>query len=290
VERITSKIPFRWALLAPLILLLAVFVAYPLGYSFYLSLTDFTLLQRSGEFVGFDQYSKVLANDDYWTSMRITGVYVVIAVSLELVLGLLIAMALQQQRRARNITRAMLLVPMFIAPVAIGLTFRFLLNQQLGVIPVLLGKIGIEIDFFSPGLALITLALIDVWQWTPFMVLLFLSGLESRPQAPLEAARMDGASAWLTFRALTLRMLAPVITVAVIVRVLEASKLFEYVYVVTGGGPGGSTESVQYLMYQTGIRFFRLGEASAMAFVLLAILLIPIVLFFRGMRREGAGA
>jgi multiple sugar transport system permease protein len=284
------RIPFRWALLGPLLLLLAIFVAYPLGYSLYLSFTDFTLLRRTGDLVGFDQYAKVLANDRYWDSMVRTGVFVAIAVTVELVAGLAIALALQQQRWARNATRALLFVPMFIAPVAVGLTFRFLLNQQLGVVPTALGAVGIDVDPLGAGLALPTLALIDAWQWTPFMVLLILSGLESRPKAPLEAARMDGASSWLTFRAVTLRALAPVLAVAVVVRVLEASKLFEYVYVVTGGGPGGATESLQYLMYQTGVRFFRLGEAAAMAFVLLVVLLVPLVFFFRGVRRERSAA
>jgi multiple sugar transport system permease protein len=272
----------------PLIAILGIFVLYPLGYSFYLSLTNYDLLAQQGSFVDTAQYAQVLASDSYWESMKITGIYVLIAVSVELVLGLAIALALQRQIWARNITRALLFTPMFIAPVAVGLTFRYLLNQQLGVVPSLLDDLGIQINFFGPSLALPTMALIDAWQWTPFMVLLFLSALEARPKAPLEAARIDGASAWLTFRALTLRMIAPVITVAVIVRVLEASKLFEYVYVITGGGPGGSTSSVQFLMYQTGIRFFRLGEAAAMAFVLLAVLLVPLVLFFRAMRNEAA--
>lgn len=283
-------IPFRWALLAPLVVLLAVFVAYPLGYSLYLSFTDFTLLRRTGDFVGLDQYAKVLGSERYWDSMIRTGLFVAMAVTIELFVGLAIALALQQQKWARNATRALLLVPMFIAPVAVGLTFRFLLNQQLGVIPTALGKVGIEIDFFGSNMALPTLALIDAWQWTPFMVLLILSGLEARPKAPLEAARMDGASPWLVFRAVTLRALAPVLAVAVVVRVLEASKLFEYVYVVTGGGPGGATESMQFLMYQTGVRFFRLGEAAAMAFILLAVLLIPLVFFFRGVRNDRSAA
>jgi multiple sugar transport system permease protein len=278
-------VPFRWMMLGPLLLLLAVFVAYPLGYSFYLSLTDYTLLKRTGDLVGTEQYATVLSNGDYGHSLRVTATYVVISVAIELVIGLAVALALQRQRWASNVTRAVLFTPMFIAPVAVGLTFRYLLNQQLGVVPVLLGKVGIDIDFFGSSTALLSMALIDAWQWTPFMVLLFLSGLEARPKAQLEAARIDGARDWLTFRALTLPMLMPVIAVAVIVRVLESSKLFEYVFVITNGGPGGATESVQYLMYQTGIKFFRLGEASAMAFVLLAILLVPIVFFFRHMRR-----
>jgi multiple sugar transport system permease protein len=272
-------------MVTPLLLLLAVFVVYPVGYSLFLSFTDYKLTTQDPQLVGAEQYSRVLADGDFATSLRITAVFVVVAVTIELVLGMLLALALQRQRWARNFTRAMLFAPMFIAPVAVGLVFRYLLNQQLGLLPQILNDLGIGIDFFSPSTALFTMAFIDVWQWTPFMVLLLLAGLESRPRAPFEAARVDGASEWLTFRTLTLRMILPVVGVAVIVRLLEASKLFEYVYVITNGGPGGKTESLQFLMYQTGIRFFRLGEAAAMAFLALAVLVIPIAVLFWQVRK-----
>lgn len=272
----------------PLLVLLGVFVVYPVGYSFFLSFTDYRLTTQDATLIGVEQYSRVLGDGDFGVSLRITAVYVLIAVTVELVLGMVLALALYRQRWARNLTRSLLFAPMFVAPVAVGLVFRYLLNQQLGLLPGLLNDVGINFDFFSPSTALITMAFIDVWQWTPFMVLMLLAGLESRPKAPFEAARVDGASEWLTFRLLTLRMLLPVIGVAVTVRMLEASKLFEYVYVITNGGPGGSTESLQFLMYQTGIHFFRLGEAAAMAFLALAVLSVPILLLFRQMRKEEA--
>lgn len=281
-----QKIPFGWRMAIPLLLLLGAVVLYPLGYSLWISLTDYTLTARRGDWVGLENYSKVFTGGRFGDSLRITMVFVVVAVTVELVLGLIIALALSKQKWVRNVTRAFLFTPMFIAPVAVGLTFRYLLNSQLGIIPQALDAVGITIDFFSPSLALFSMAAIDVWQWTPFMVLMFLAGLESRPREPFEAARVDGASEWLTFRMLTLRMLVPVIIVAVLVRTLEATKLFEYVFVITNGGPGGATESLQFLMYQTGIRFFRLAEASAMAFVFLAILLIPIILLFVQLRRS----
>lgn len=281
-----TRVPFGWRMMTPLLVLLAIFVVYPVCYSFYLSLTGYRLTSQDPYWVGIQQYEKVLQDGDFIRSLGLTMIFVAIAVTLELVLGMILALALQRQTWARNAIRALLFTPMFIAPVAVGLIFKYLLNEQLGLLPSALEGIGINIDFFGPGTALITLALIDVWQWTPFMVLLLLAGLESRPKSPYEAARVDGASEWLTFRTLTLPMMWSVISVAVIVRVLEASKLFEYVYVITNGGPGGQTESLQFLMYQTGIRFFRLGEASAMAFLFLLILLVPIVLLFRQLKKE----
>ena len=285
LERLAARLPFRWWMALPLVLLLGIFVLYPLGFSFYLSLTNYKLTSRNLSFFGFEQYNRVLTDGDFTDSLKITLTFVVAAVLIELVLGLALALALQRQRIARNVTRALLFTPMFIAPVAVGLVFRFLLNQQLGLIPNAIARLGIHIDFFSPAYALGSMVLIDVWQWTPFMVLLFLSALESLPKAPFEAARVDGASAWLTFRTLTLPMLMPVIGIATVIRVLEASKLFEYVFVITNGGPGGVTESLQFIMYQTGVRFFRLAEASAMAFVFLAVLALPIIWMLRQVRK-----
>ncbi len=211
--------------------------------------------------------------------------FVAVAVGVELVIGLAIALALQKQRWARDLTRSMLLAPMFITPIAVGLTFRFLLNDQLGAIPEMLRAVGLEYDFFGPGRALFTIAFIDVWQWTPFMVLLLLAGLESIPREPLDAARMDGAGGLYVLRRVTLPLLAPVLVVAILLRCLDAMKVFEYVFATTRGGPGTETETLQYFIYQTGIQFFRLGSAASMAFVVLVVVLAVIVVAFRRMER-----
>ena len=276
-------------MLAPVLAITGVAVGFPLGYAFYLSLTDYRLTSRGApDFVGLENYFFVLTEPRMWNAFSNTATYVVVAVALQTVLGLAIALALQKQQWARDLTRAMLLAPMFITPIAVGLTFRFLLNDQLGALPAMLRSLGIDYDFFGPGNALFTLALIDVWQWTPFMVLLLLAGLESVPRQPLEAAKVDGASAWYAFRRVVLPLLTPVLTVAVLLRSLDALKVFEYVYATTRGGPGTETETIQYFTYQTGIQFFRLGEASAVAFVLLAIVLTLIVLLFRRLQRSAA--
>ncbi len=278
---------FRWAMLAPVLTITGVAVGFPLGYALYLSLTDYRLTSQGAPgFVGLENYLFVLTDPRMWNAFSNTAVFVILAVALQTVLGLTIALALQKQKWARDVTRAMLLAPMFITPIAVGLTFRFLLNDQLGAIPAALRGIGVSIDFFGPGNALVTLALMDVWQWTPFMVLLLLAGLESIPRQPLEAARVDGASAWYTFRRVVLPLLTPVLTVAVLLRSLDALKVFEYVYATTRGGPGTETETIQYFTYQTGIQFFRLGEASAVAFVLLAIVMTLIVILFRRLQRS----
>lgn len=278
----------RIRMMLPLVVVLAAVVGYPLAYSFYLSLTDYKITSRGQvAFRGLEQYDNALNDPDYVQALLTTGTFVVAAVALELVIGMLLALALQRQRWVRNLSRSFLLAPMFITPIAVGLMFRFLLNSQLGAIPAMLDRFGFSMDFFGSGTALWTIVAIDVWQWTPFMMLMLLAGLEGLPRQPFEAARVDGASALFTFRKVTLPLLRPVIVVAVLIRSLDALKVFEYVYATTRGGPGTETQTIQYLIYNTGITFFRLASASAMAYLLLAVVVVLVVLLFARIRRGG---
>lgn len=279
------RIPFKYKMIMPLILVLLAVVGYPIVYSVWLGFTDYKLVSRSVNYVGFDNYISVLVNPHFWSAMAVTVVYVLIAVSVGLALGLVLALALQKQKWMKNVTRSLLLTPMFITPVAVGLMFRFMLNDQLGLIPKMLGKIGINYDFLGPGKALVTLAFVDVWQWTPFMMLLLLAGLESLPKQPFEAARVDGAGSWYVFRRVTFPLLVPIMSIAILLRSLDATKMFEYVWATTRGGPGIETQTIQYFAYQTGIQFFRLSEASAMGFILLLLVMIVIVVLFRRLER-----
>ena len=282
----TTPLKFQHGMVAPLIALFVGVVGFPLGYAAYLSVTDYKLTDRGApDIVGADNFVATFGDSGFWNAFGTTALYVVVAVGLELVIGLALALSLQKQKWAKDLTRSMLLAPMFITPIAVGLTFRFLLNDQLGAIPTMLHAIGVDYDFFGPGRALFTLALIDVWQWTPFMVLLLLAGLESIPKEPLDAARMDGAGGFYVLRRVTLPLLAPVLVVAILLRSLDAMKTFEYVFATTRGGPGTETETLQYFIYQTGIQFFRLGSASSMAFVVLILVLAVIVVAFRRMER-----
>ncbi len=277
---------FQNAMMAPLLSVMAVAVGFPLLYSLWLGFTSYQLVSGGvADFVGLDNYIRILSDGDYWTSLSATATYVFLSVTFELIIGLTLALALQSQKWFKNFTRSFLLAPMFITPIAVGLMFRFFLNDQLGAIPYYLDQVGLSYDFFGSGRALISLAFIDVWQWTPFMVLLLLAGLESIPKQPIEAARVDGANRFYIFRRVTLPMLSPILIVAVLLRGLDALKVFEYVYATTRGGPGIETKTIQYLTYQTGISYYRLAEASAMAFILLVIVLGVIILLFRRLER-----
>lgn len=279
-------VPFQYRLLLPLLLVLTAVLIYPLAFSFWVSLHDYKLTALGKEqFVGLTNYSALLFNPSYWWAMANTLSFVGLAVGLELVCGFGLALLLHGSLPVRHLFRSVLLTPMFITPIAVGLMFRFLLNSQLGIIPYILQGLGIQVDWFGPRLALFSIVLIDVWQWTPFMLLLLLAGLESLPAEPFEAARVDGASGWAMVRHITIPLLQPVILAAVIIRMLDAFKVFEYVYAITRGGPGERTEVIQYHIYRVGFRFFRMGEAAAMAYTLIVITLMLVVLLFFVLRR-----
>ena len=269
----------KYKLILPLVFLLSGIMLYPLIFSVWLSLQDYRLTRINDvQFVGFENFGLIATDPSFLNAMGNTVSFVVSAVILELILGLSLALLIQKLVIFQGAIRSILLAPMFITPIAVGLMFRFLLNSEIGIIPFYLFKVGISLDWFGPGLALFSIVLIDVWQWTPFMLLMFLAGLEALPKTPFEAARVDGAGRWLTFSSITLPMLRPVLIVALIIRALDAFKVFEYVFAITRGGPGNSTETIMYYIYQTGFRFFRMGEAAAASILLIIFILVFVIL------------
>ena len=270
--------PLNHKLVLPLALVLSAVMLYPLAFSAWISLHDYRLTRLNDiQWRGLENFTFMVTEPAFLNAMGNTLTFVFGAVLLELVIGLAVAILVKKMLHFQNLARSVLLAPMFITPIAVGLMFRSLLNSQMGVITHYLGKVGINIDWFGTDLALFSIILIDVWQWTPFMVLMFLAGLESLPRAPFEAARVDGAGAWLTFRHVTLPMLRPVIVVALIIRALDAFKVFEYVFAITRGGPGNATDTIMYFIYKTGFRFFRMGEAAAAAFLLIAVTMVLVI-------------
>ncbi len=282
------RIPFKYQLLLPMAFIMAAILIFPLGYSFVISLQNYTLSRIGQErFIGLENYANLLSNSAYWAAMRNTVEFVVIAVSIEVTLGFFLAVLLHNKATfLRGFFRSTLLSPMFITPIAVGLIFRFLTNSQLGVIPNLLKLINIQIDFFSPSLALFSIALIDVWQWTPFMLLLLLAGLESLPEEPFEAARVDGAQGWKMIWYITLPLMRPIILAAIVIRMLDAFKVYEYVYAITRGGPGEATETMQYFIYRTGFIYFRAGEAAAMSYTFILVITVMVIILFRILRGQ----
>jgi len=268
----------KYKLIVPLVLVLSAIMLYPLAFSGWLSFQNYRLTRLDDVYpVGFENYRFVATDPAFLNAMGNTLTFVFGAVTLELILGLSLALLVQRLRIMRGFVRSVLLAPMFITPIAVGLMLRFLLTSEIGVVSHYLGLLGLSVDWFGPQMALFTIILIDVWQWTPFMLLMLLAGLEALPKTPFEAARVDGAGPWLTFSRITLPMLMPVIVVALIIRALDAFKVFEYVFATTRGGPGDQTVTIMYFIYQTGFRFFRMGEAAAAAVMLIAVILVLVV-------------
>jgi multiple sugar transport system permease protein len=280
--------PFKYQLLVPMILILLAILIFPLTYSARISLQDFELSKIGQEkFIGLTNYFNLFKNREYWIAMRNTIVFVLIAVSIEFVLGFGLALILHNKNTfMRGFFRSTLLSPIFITPIAVGLIFRFLTHSQLGVITLVLQAIGIDINFFNPKLALFSIAMIDVWQFTPFMLLLLLAGLESLPEEPFEAARVDGAQGWKLIWNITLPLMRPIILASVVIRMLDAFKVYEYVYAITRGGPGDATETMQWFIYRTGFTYFRAGEAAAMSYVYILVITIMVMILFYILRGE----
>ena len=253
-------LPFKYQLLVPMIVILLAILIFPLAYSARISLQDYQLTKIGQEkFIGLTNYINLFKNHSYWVAMRNTIVFVLIAVSIEVVLGFGLALILHNKNTfGRSYFRSTLLTPIFITPIAVGLIFRFLTHSQLGVITLALQAIGIDINLFGPKLALFSIAMIDVWQFTPFMLLLLLAGLESLPEEPFEAARVDGAQGWKLIWNITLPLMRPIILASMVIRMLDAFKVYEYVYAITRGGPGEEQKPCSGLFIALALLIFAL--------------------------------
>lgn len=274
VER---RFSVSWLLLLPGGVLLALIVALPLLTGIGLSFTEYNLtLSDVPTLLGLENYiDAVLLNDQFLNSVFNTAVFVAGAVTLELGFGFGLALLLWGRFPGRGLFRAVLLTPMFVAPIATGLMFRFMFDPQMGVIPYLLGMVGLGgISWFSdPTLAMVTVIVADVWQWTPYMIILLLAGLESLPSAPYEAARIDGASRLDQFLEITLPLMRPVIAATLIIRTIDASKVFAKIYTMTSGGPGTATETIAWFIYRTGFQSYHLGAAASQAVTVLLMII-----------------
>jgi multiple sugar transport system permease protein len=279
-----SRLPLL--LLTPTALFALAVTVFPLGYAVFTSIQAFRF-GRPVAFIGLLNYQNLLVDPNFRGSVATTLIYTVAATAIEFVLGMALALLLKDDLPLQGIIRSALIIPMIVAPVVVGIVWRLLYNSDVGlfsyVVQLLTGQSLLVLS--SPTLALPALILVDVWEWTPFMFLILLAGIQSLPQEPFEAARVDGASAWGSFRLLMLPMLRPVIMVAVLIRAMDAFTVFDQVYVLTNGGPGTATEVATLMVFKTAFRFSQIGYGAAMALTLLALVMalsVAIVRVFRG--------
>ena len=275
--------------IAPAFVAIGLILVYPLGYSLWLSFHEWTLrgFRQGVPWVGLQNYINLFRNPEFLNSLRITFTFMILAVGIELVLGMMLALLLNHDLRGKNILRALILLPMMCTNVVIGLTWRLLLNYEFGLVNYYLGVLGIEsIEWLSkPAVALPAVILVDVWNTTSFVALLLLAGLQALPEEPFEAARIDGASGWQSFTHLTLPLLRQTILVAVLWRVIDTFRIFDVIYLLTAGGPARATETVSIYVYRYGFQSFNLGFASASSYIMILIMILIAVVLARLMGR-----
>jgi len=262
-------------LLGPTLIFLIVMVIFPLFYSLGVSFTDYTL-GGSARFIGFRNYAELVTGGDLWVVSLITLRFTVIAVAIEMVLGILIAFALNQRLPGVGIARVIVFLPMMLAPLIVGYFWRFLLDQTFGLVNWSLGLIGIEpvAWFVVPRNAMAAIVLVDVWQWTPFVVLLTLAALGTIPHELREAATLDRAPAWMKFRQIYWPYMKFPVVLAFLFRTIDCLKMFDLAYVLTGGGPGDFTTTLSLLVYRYSFLFFKIGKASAISWILVIVIII----------------
>jgi len=278
---VISKTERRFALtlLLPAIVILALVGVFPSIYCAWLSFTSINLSRAGYQYIGFDNWREVLRSPYFWNAFWITIKFVVVAVSVELGLGLGIALVFAGRLRNKFL-RTIMLIPMIMAPVVVGLGFYYLYDGFFGLIPWALRQIGLLAGIAPLGdarFALWAVIAVDVWQWTPFMVLILLAGVESLPVAPYEAAQVDNASKWQVFTKITLPLLKPIILIAVLLRVIDAFKVFDTVYVLTAGGPSSATDVLSMWTYRESFLLFNVSKGATVSLIMLYIVLITCV-------------
>jgi len=232
-------------------------------------------------FNGLDNFRRLVFDPKFFHSMRITGIYVVFSLILETFAGLGIALLLNKEIRGKIIFRSLLILPMVTAPTVVAFIWKILLHPTLGVLNYLLSLIGIAPHDWlgNPSIALYTVVFIEFWQWTPFMALVLLAGLEALPPDPFEMAKTEGAGRWLVFRRITLPMLGPVFVIAVLIRMIWLFKYFDVIYTLTRGGPGVATNVVGMEIYRVAFREWNIGYGLTLGWIQLLIVLAIVEIF-----------
>lgn len=271
-----------YSVIAPGLLLLAALALYPFVFLVKISFQEYSPINSRNPFVGLDNYIRLLTYINFWNSIRVTVTFVVAAVAIELVLGLGLALLYNQHLIGKRILRTLILLPIVMTPTVVGLMFRFMMNEQYGILNFFISILGAQRTAWLSDInyALPALIATDIWQWTPFMLLILLAGLQGLPEEVYEAVRVDGASKWQAFIYVTVPMLSKVIYIAALLRVIDSFRAYDTVYMMTRGGPINATSTMSWLVYDKGFRTLDFGFGAAICVVMLIIMLsiLPAVL------------
>jgi multiple sugar transport system permease protein len=278
-------------LIGPPFLIIFILTVAPFFYSLYLSTWKMNFaMPGSIRFIGLENFRYMVMEDPYfWTIIRNTAVQVFGTVSLQVVIGVLLALLFSRAARGMNIARSLLMLPMMATPVVIGVIWRFMVNPEFGIINYLLSLLRIPgPDWLGrPGLAMATIIAADVWLSTSFVTIILIAGISSLPIEPFEAATVDGASSWQSFFYITLPLLSPVIWVAVMFRLIDALKRFDSIVIMTAGGPGNATETLNLFAYSNAFTMMDAGYGSALAVLLFILIGVISIFTIRRVQRGG---
>jgi multiple sugar transport system permease protein len=266
----------RWLFVLPTLLLLLAFGIYPFLRSLYISFTEYSVVVHEPPvYIGLQNYIDLLTDEQLWIYFGTTGRYALITVSLEMVVGFGLALLLRDSFKGSGLITTLMLVPMMLSPVIVGMFWKLMLNPGFGIWNYLIGLGGQGPDWLGdPQLAFWAIIIVDVWMWSPFVMLLCLSGLRAIPDYLYEAAVIDRASSWHQFWRITIPQVAPILLIAMLFRAVEAIKAFDLAWVLTSGGPGDATELIAINLYrQAFLGQFRTGRSAALAYIIWMIII-----------------
>jgi ABC-type sugar transport system permease subunit len=285
-----------WYLVLPAFLTILLVALFPLLWTVWESvhLHDLRMPWLGRPFIGLENYQEAFQDPRFWSALGHTAFFAITSVCLELILGLGLALALNQAFRGRGLVRAAVLIPWAIPTVVSALLWRFMFEGQSGIVNTVLVSIGVlrepVVWFIEPAAAWVPVILADVWKTTPFVALLLLAGLQNIDASLYEAARIDGARAWRQFLHVTLPLLRPAILVALIFRTLDAFRVFDLIYALTGGGPGTSTEPIALYTFNTLLQNLQFGYGSALSVLVFVVTFTLALLYIRFLRADLVGA
>jgi multiple sugar transport system permease protein len=281
-----------WLLLGPCVLYLFAFAIYPLIYSLRLSFTDLTAATGTGSFVWFDNYRALLVDPLFWNAAMNSAIMVTASVALQVVLGVALAMFFDLDLKGAWIVRGILLLPMLITPIVVGVMWRALLNPDWGLVDWSISAIGLTPPDWlgSVSMSMVTLILVDTWQWTPFVFIIVFARLQGLPREVFEAAEVDGAGPIVKFRRVILPMLMPAIVFAAVFRAVDAFRSFDLIYGLSYGGPARGTTTLAFFSFQNGFQFQNYGYAAAVAYTMLIIIAVGTTVLLRYVQLRPGGA
>ncbi|MCS5595171.1 MAG: sugar ABC transporter permease [Porticoccaceae bacterium] len=276
-----------YALLVPAFVVVLATTLYPLGYSLATAFREWDLTRqiRPGAFVGFDNFAYAFSETGFQNSIWVTTIFVVVSVAVTLVLAMSLALLLRRKGRMHTFTRIILILPFAMSPALIGVSYRFMFNPEFGVLAKGLAGIFPSLAgvpwLADPNLAMGVLLATDIWHWTPYMTFMCLGGLASIPKETEESARIDGASTLRIVFGIVLPQMKGILAITAVLKTIFALKMFDQVVTLTGGGPGRSTETLAYFIFNVGFKWYDMGYASALAWILTAIMMLISIWYVR---------